>query len=290
MTGLSRDISTFIVSAQRKLADFQVEGLLMSTKKMLSAVLFVIVSYLLLEYVTHDIRYEYTALFMLNLLFFFANIIYAAFAILAMISIWVSIIIVALSARDKLIKQQVEKIATIISYPGKPFLRDRNLMRNINRRISAEYNINILFQSIVKHMGLSENSLELYIVHSQFDSFEARSSRAGQYQKSYYGVSEVELMLRRDYNFYHIAAILAHECAHHLLAQLQLEVVSPEILEMRTDITAIYTGFGEIIDKGYRGTRSTAKQLEVRLGYLKANEIGFAKLLTATNKLRRKKR
>jgi len=261
----------------------------MSIKKILFAVLALVITYLLLAYVTHDIRQEHVALFFLNLVFLFISITYAAFTMIETILLWLKVMILAYGKRGKLIKQQINEIETILSRPGKPFPINRNLMRNISRRIDAEQNINILFHAIMAHMGLSKNSLELYIVHSQFDSFQAGGSRAGQYQKSYYGASEVELMLRKDYNSYTIAAILAHECAHHLLEQLQLVATSPEVLEIRTDIATVYTGFGKIIDKGYHGTYSKAKQMRIRLGYLNKNEFAFVKFLTATTNLRRKR-
>ena len=225
---------------------------------------------------------------MLNLLFLFVSAIYAVFAILAIISLWFQVVIIAFSKRGKLIKQQVDKIETIVSRPGRPFRAEHNLMRNINNRTDTERSINTLFHSIMAHMGLSKNSLELYIVHSQFDSFEAGNSRAGHYQQSYYGASEVELMLRKDYNAYNIAAILVHECAHHLLVALQLEAASSETLEIRTDIAAMYTGFSKIIYKGYRGTYSKTKQMNIRLGYLNESELGFVKFLMAIISLKKK--
>jgi hypothetical protein len=216
------------------------------------------------------------------------------FAVFELIGRLYNIAKISLSKRGKEIRKRAKEIEARMSRPGNPFSSAIKLRWRINKRIDAEGNINKLFQDIMNHMGLSHILLQLHIFHSRLNSYEAIYSYAGQYQPIQHGASKVELMLRADYRFYHIAAILAHECAHHLLFQLQIANGSAVEYELRTDIAAIYAGFGRIMEKGYAGTsdigfakanRGLIRTL--RLGYINEDEIRFARFLAGIFKLKK---
>lgn len=169
----------------------------------------------------------------------------------------------------KFLKEELKNMRRSAGPPLAPFRLEQSLMKSINKHENLETNIRTLMFSIMRQMGIPGNSLELFIVYSPFDSF-AGFMHSGRYQYYPDKKSEIELFLKTDYNAWNIAAILAHECAHHWIMLNNLYISDSRILEYRTDIATIYTGFGKIIRKGYAEKTKALFGLvmRVRFGYL----------------------
>jgi len=217
------------------------------------------------------IRYlQMAAALLIFLLILFGGIALATF-ILAKICQAITILFFP-KKRKAVLASELKRLLKVIGSPGNRFRVSRNLKRNIRKRQDVEKNLKLLTESILVHMLLPPNSVTLYVVHSEFDSF----SSAGVVGRYYSGEREIELMLRKDQKFWNIAAILTHECSHHFLDSKGVVAKPCLNAEELTDMTAIALGFGGCLDKGfhmmdtknpYSSTVRTAK-----LGYLKYSD------------------
>ena len=199
-----------------------------------------------------------------------------------------------LSNAKQFFKDEMETLYRRLGKPWPSFRPDRQVMKTIkeSKGVSAsELSIRLIFDPIVAHFRLDPGSLTLFFLHSSLDSVEAGFGRAGQYQQTSVGAGEIELTVRRDFNPWNIAAILAHECAHHWLVVNGLSNCSPTDLEYRTDIATLYAGFGKVMRKGYAEKEKSlglfsGLVVRFRIGYL--NQRDFDYVLSLISHYRRK--
>jgi hypothetical protein len=163
---------------------------------------------------------------------------------------------------------------------GKTFKRfpvDRQLMKKISKSkdfSTKEQYIRSLMVSIMEQMELPQHSLELSIRRAKPDLYIDGPQNTGQYQHYANRASKIELELHGDFNAWNIAAILAHECAHHWIVINNLHNCDPTTLEYRTDITTIFTGFKRVMRIGYAEKERGAFGLQVyRIGYLNQSDL-----------------
>ncbi len=77
--------------------------------------------------------------------------------------------------------------------------------------------------------------------------------KAGEYRVFHNGYKEIVAIYDTKLYLQHYLAILAHEMAHHVLAEHKINPPGALNNEIFTDLTAIYLGFGILLCKGYEG-------------------------------------
>ncbi len=77
--------------------------------------------------------------------------------------------------------------------------------------------------------------------------------KAGEYKVFHNGFKEIVVVYSPKFYLQHYLAILAHEMAHHVLAEHNISPPPSLNNEIFTDLTAIYLGFGILLCKGYEG-------------------------------------
>jgi hypothetical protein len=212
--------------------------------------------------------------------FFTDGFLYIPLMIISILCLFHGLFMPRLSRPAAFFRNEIDNMIDRAGKPLKRFRIDRQLMKNMGKGKSIgtkERAIRTLMASIIEHMGLSQSSLELFIVHSSLDSFQSGFGCVGQYQHYTNKASEIELTLRTDYNAWNIAAILAHECAHHWIIVNNLHSCDAETLEYRTDIATIHTGFKKVIKKGYaEKTKTVFGMIQTyRIGYLSQADFEF---------------
>lgn len=87
------------------------------------------------------------------------------------------------------------------------------------------------------------------------------------------------MLIGATYNYWNIAAILCHECAHYAMNRLNLHAPAGCDEEIFTDIFTIVQGFGYIMKQGYKQKQKTQTMYNVqqtkthKIGYLTSQEI-----------------
>ena len=104
------------------------------------------------------------------------------------------------------------------------------------------------------------------------------TKNAGQYYREA-GLPTIEVMVRPNYTSNQIIAIVCHECMHHFLDVKKIKGKTGAANEKLTDYTAIYTGFGKILQDGYSPvtTFANGQNTETKLGYITVNDILVAR-------------
>ena len=172
--------------------------------------------------------------------------------------------------------KDIDVLQMSVGCPGKQFVVDKKLRTNIENRSNIEADLQELMCQFLEHMQINGENVQLFIVHSQF-SRATGAGRGGAYYKSYNETNQIEIIIKKEYEFYDIAAILAHECSHYFLDYYKVNDAINGDSELFTDITAIFLGFGHILQKGYApkaGRTGILQQAEYfSLGYLDYLEV-----------------
>lgn len=82
----------------------------------------------------------------------------------------------------------------------------------------------------------------------------------------------IQVNKRSYYKFWHVNAILAHECMHYFLTFHDLISPDEKENELLTDVSAVYVGFGEILLDGYAPIK-TSQDTTHTIGYITIDEI-----------------
>ena len=108
-------------------------------------------------------------------------------------------------------------------------------------------------RNILSHCHAASSNLQVKIAPEDLDS-------AGVFYKNEITINQALQMRKNE-----VLAVLIHECMHYyLLVVKQIRLEDTLQNEYLTDITALYMGFGEYMNRGY-----------LKVGYLKRNEIRY---------------
>ena len=117
--------------------------------------------------------------------------------------------------------------------------------------------LSAMARDILKHLGLPNNSIPVYIVD------DLDENTAGSYSYGSYGTC-IEIKLKEDSYPPEVLAILIHECMHYYLRLTRVGYSDKHKNEILTDTATIYFGFYEFMYKGY-----------FRAGYINRSEMYY---------------
>lgn len=117
--------------------------------------------------------------------------------------------------------------------------------------------LSAMAKEILKHLGLPNNSIPVYIVD------ELDENAAGSYSYGMYGTC-IEIKIKDDTYPTEVFAILIHECMHYYLRLTRMGFPETHKNEVLTDTATIYFGFYEYMYEGY-----------FRAGYINKNEMDY---------------
>lgn len=174
--------------------------------------------------------------------------------------------------RKKQLNEAFEYIDTKLVHRNKyaiPEIVEKNLLQRGYNKTS----ISMLVADIMKHMGLPDKlpAITVYDVSGCNIESPGRCYMYGD------GTSSLTFNLIPEYDIDIVASIVIHECMHHYLNVKRMVFKDKEKNEIVTDICAIYSGFGDILYKGYRAraVQYRKENKEHRLGYLSQSEIRY---------------
>ena len=149
-----------------------------------------------------------------------------------------------------------------LSDHDKQYLEERN------------YNPEAIYHLVVLYMLHLKASFTMFNVKVKDGS---ASETAGQYFQSM-GLPTIEVLVKPYYTGDQVIAIVCHECMHHFLQEKKVRGKTEMANEKLTDYACVYTGFGELLKKGYIKTTATynGQQIENKVGYISANDIKIA--------------
>lgn len=117
--------------------------------------------------------------------------------------------------------------------------------------------LSAMARDILKHLGLPNNSIPVYIVD------DLDENAAGSYSYGTYGTC-IEIKLKEDSYPPEVLAILIHECMHYYLRLTRMGYSDKHKNEILTDTATIYFGFYEFMYEGY-----------FRAGYINKSEMNY---------------
>lgn len=142
-----------------------------------------------------------------------------------------------------------------------------------------------LMQEILSHMNLSPDEISF---RKEYASKRKGLPFVGLYDDS---IKEISLYLNANLSFETVVSILIHECTHYFLFSKKIKLENRTQNEIFTDFTAVYLGFGEFLEKGYKEIRYIIYENETKrlvdsekVGYVGYKDISyFRKLLKNKN-------
>lgn len=142
-----------------------------------------------------------------------------------------------------------------------------------------------LMQNILYHMKLSSDDISF---KKEYASKRKGLPFVGLYNDS---TKEISLYLNANLSFETVISILIHECTHYYLFSKGIKLNDRIQNEILTDFTAVYLGFGEFLEKGYKEIRYVIYENETqrlvdseKVGYVGYKDIShFRKLLKNKN-------
>ncbi len=158
----------------------------------------------------------------------------------------------------KKINQCIDILNAKLRYPRPEYHVDQSIIRRLEKNV---YDVDILQEaalSIIRHCGLRLPSIRIDIVYST-------PGVAGTYS-NYYGQAVITITGGTCKYPYEILAVLVHECMHFYLNTIGLRLDDHMMNEYLTDVTTVYMGFYNIIEKGY-----------FRHGYLTTNNLKYVR-------------
>lgn len=189
-------------------------------------------------------------------------------------------------ARAKDLDELIAHLFRHLDAPGRTFVLPRQaqfLIEQNRSRLEMEQGIQLLMEAVLRHMGLNPKEVQLQVVHSVFDSFDARGAgRAGTFQQTSYQSREIEVIVKSDYSFWNIAAIICHECAHYFAGYRRIELPEAQKNEELTDLLTLFCGFGGVMLQGYAPRSKTRPAMNgqfrvqnTSIGYLPLDELRY---------------
>lgn len=101
-----------------------------------------------------------------------------------------------------------------------------------------------------------------------------------------HSTKEISLYLNANLSFETVVSILIHECTHYFLDSKNIKLEDRIQNEVLTDFTAVYLGFGNFLEKGYKEIRYVIYENETqrlvdseKVGYVGFKDIKYFKKL-----------
>ncbi len=137
------------------------------------------------------------------------------------------------------------------------YFPDEQLYANFCDHYNETPALSAMARDILKHLGLPNNSIPVYIVD------DLDENAAGSYSYGTYGTC-IEIKLKEDSYPPEVLAILIHECMHYYLRLTRMGYSDKHKNEILTDTATIYFGFYEFMYEGY-----------FRAGYINRSEMNY---------------
>jgi hypothetical protein len=175
-------------------------------------------------------------------------------------------------AKEKLIEKSIGSFGE--------FKVDQELERHLKYSRFSEKYLEELFCKILNHLNIKREELDFEI---EYLSSKKSYGYAGMYyEKGNKPKAKVYICVRNDMIYETVISTLAHECCHHLLLSNDIRLKERVENECLTDITAILTGFGKFMVKGYEISNRVIYAEEFlrlvdkdRVGYLSSKDIKY---------------
>lgn len=161
-------------------------------------------------------------------------------------------------------KHYFDSLSKVLGRPYAPFVlseSDREHLKKSNYNPDAIYH---LVSLIMIHLKAPFTRFNISITNSD------GSNTAGQYHHDG-SIPTITLLMKPEYAGEQIIAIVCHECMHHYLRVKKIKGKTEKVNELLTDYSAIYTGFGDILQKGYKKFEYGEKI--VKVGYISEDEV-----------------
>lgn len=158
---------------------------------------------------------------------------------------------------------------------GKPYpefvlsLDDQKFLADRNYNPEAIYHLIVL---IMMHIKAPYTQFNVRVIDGTGKTF------AGQYSHTA-GLPTIEVMVRPYFTGDQVIAIVCHECMHHFLNVKKIKGRTESANEKLTDYAAVYTGFGKILQRGYRGIQNKIDGVDKvsKVGYISESDIKNAR-------------
>ena len=157
---------------------------------------------------------------------------------------------------------------------------DKELERHLKYSRFSEKYLEELFCKILEHLQLNRTELEFEV---QYLSSRKSYGYVGLYTEAQdNNKPKVFILIKNDMSYETVISILAHECCHHLLLSNGIRLENRIENECLTDVTAVLTGFGKYMVKGYEISNRIIYEEEFlrlvdkdRVGYLSSKDIKY---------------
>ncbi len=137
---------------------------------------------------------------------------------------------------------------------GKPYIIPSELKEEMKRNLDNEIILTKVAKDIIAHCKLNASFLHVKVEN-------IAPNTAGQYSNNTIIINHLE-----NTSYTKTMAVLIHECMHYYLGCRGIYLQDTTSNEYLTDITTLYMGFGDYINRGY-----------VMAGYIKRHEIRYIK-------------
>lgn len=141
-----------------------------------------------------------------------------------------------------------------LKHPRAKYEVDEILVKRLSEDLYNEKTLQAIAYDIVRHCGIKPLSIKIVIEDTE-------AAIAGTYS-NYFGQSVITIVRRKYRSEYDVMATLVHECMHLYLNTIGLRYEDRDMNEYLTDVTTVYMGFYDVIEKGY-----------FKQGYLTTNDL-----------------
>lgn len=160
------------------------------------------------------------------------------------------------------------------------FKIDQELDRHLKYSRFSEKYLEELFCKILNHLHIKREELDFEV---EYLSSKKSYGYAGVYfEKGDKPKAKIHICVKNDLIYETVVSIIAHECCHHLLLSNDIKLKERIENECLTDTTAILTGFGKFMVKGYEISNRVIFEEEFlrlvdkdRVGYLSSKDIKY---------------
>ena len=168
------------------------------------------------------------------------------------------------------------------------FTVPKTLQKEIQRTAFSEASVQKMADYMNAYLGLMDSvKITIGIESSDNmlgipDEISDKSKHAGYYHIRQEGGFEIHIIKKSRFKFSHVLAILAHELVHHYMYRKNIQLHNESEIEIFTDISAAYLGFGSLLIKGYKPIRWKkfivgGKSINtMTIGYIKPYAVSYA--------------
>ncbi len=152
--------------------------------------------------------------------------------------------------------------------PGKRYVAPENLMRLLTDNLQNEVALRKLLCDIAAHVGIDGQYIRLQFQDDYTKEYAGNISTNGAF-------TTINLQLHEFYTPEVITAVLAHEVMHLYLYYHGIHFSDTLKNEVLTDTAAVYFGFGEYLQRGYKVIETKLGFSYHKVGYIRPEDVRF---------------